>query len=140
MLRLSAAGRPRLRYFRRRFDEYGHGKFVFFDDFQFFADEFFDIGKVFLLVEIAKRHRGAALTRAPRTADPVHVGLGNVRKFEIDDGGQILDVDASRRDIGGDEHADLSPFETVERVLPRALRFVAVNGERLDLCGFEFAA
>ena len=41
-----------------------------------------------------------------RSADSVHVLLDVVGAVEVDDVGDVLDVQASRRDVGGDQDAN----------------------------------
>ncbi len=64
--------------------------------------------------------------------DVVVIGGG---KVIVDDMGDIVDVEASCRDVGRDQHLYLIVLETFEGALALALRFVAVDG-----FGFESAA
>src|SRR6185503_4550435 len=59
------------------------------------------------LVPVDQRDRDAGLARAAGTADAVHVGLIVLGDLVVDDVGDVVDVDAPRGDVGGDEHVDL---------------------------------
>ena len=51
----------------------------------------------------------------------MHVALGNVRQFEIDDMGDVVDVEAARGNVGGDQDSRPSRAEYFERTLARVL-------------------
>ena len=65
------------------------------------------------------------------------VGLGDLRQVVVDDQRQLVDVDAARCDVGGDQHAAGSALEVVHRLHAGVLRLVAVNGARLDAGAVE---
>ena len=71
-------------------------------------------------------------TGARRSTDPVHIILGNIRQLEIDDMGDVIHVDAARRDIGGDEHAAAAVAKAGKRAFALRLRFVAVDRGGVD--------
>ena len=60
-------------------------------------------------------------------ADAVQVGLLVLGALVVDDVGDVLDVDAASRDVGGDEHVDLAAAEGAQRLLAGALAEVAVD-------------
>lgn len=76
---------------------------------------------------VYKRPRDAGGTRAARSADTVDVAFRLVRQFVVEDMRHPVDVDASRRYIGGDQHPGTAIFETPQRALAGALRFVSVD-------------
>ena len=57
----------------------------------------------------------------------MHVVLGGVRDVEIHDVSEVGNVDATRRDVGGDEHAVLTALEVLERARALRLRTIAVD-------------
>src|SRR5688572_7420442 len=83
------------------------------------------------LLGVAERNGGAALARAARAADAMHVGLGDVRQLEVDDVADVVDVDAARGNVGRDQHLDLATLEAVQGARARVLGLVAVNGSDL---------
>src|SRR5262249_48078974 len=92
------------------------------------ADGALDLHQQLELLGVAERDRGARRAGTARAADAVHVGLGDLGQVEVDDVADLVDVDAARRDVGGDQHADLAALEVGERALARVLRLVAVDG------------
>jgi hypothetical protein len=60
------------------------------------------------------------------------VVLRHVRQLVVHDQRQVVDVEAARRDVGGDQDLELAFLERVERLDARALRLVAVDGGRLE--------
>ena len=64
---------------------------------------------------------------ARRAADAVDVVLGHQRHVEVDDVAERGDVDAARRDVGGDQHPVLAALEAGERLGALRLRTVAVD-------------
>ena len=85
-------------------------------------------GEVFFLLRGDERNSFARCAGTARAADPVNVVLGHVRQFIVEDVRQIIDVQPARRDIGGDEHLQLSFLECFERFHSRLLALVAVDG------------
>lgn len=92
----------------------------------------FDVAKETDLSLPAERDRRASTAGACCAADPMHIGLGDLGQFKIDDMSDAIDVDAARRDIGGDQGARLSVSKSRERSLALTLALIAVNGERAD--------
>src|SRR5581483_7073323 len=62
--------------------------------------------------------RGPGTRRPPRAVEIRRVVGGGI---EVDDGGDVVDVDATRCDVGRDEGPDLAPPEGVERTGPLLL-------------------
>ena len=62
----------------------------------------------------------------------MHVILGHVRQFEIDDVRHPIDIDAAGGNVGGDKHPGLAVTKAGERSFALRLGFVPVNGGRLD--------
>ncbi|MCB9533683.1 MAG: hypothetical protein H6698_05120 [Myxococcales bacterium] len=79
-------------------------------------------------------------TRAARPAgatDTVDVALGLVRELEVEDVRHVVDVEAARREVGRDQHADRAAAEAVERALARILRLVPMDRRRDDAVALE---
>ena len=56
--------------------------------------EALNVPKRLSLFFVAERDRSAAMPGAACTADPMDIGFGDFRQVEIDDMGQLVDVDA----------------------------------------------
>ena len=95
-------------------------------------DETFDIGEEDFLVQAHQRDRLAAGPRPPGAADAVHIILGHVGQLEVDDVGQLVDVDAAGRDVGGHQHLERAGLELGQRLGARPLALVAVDRHRGD--------
>ena len=67
---------------------------------------------------------------APGAADSMDVILRLRRKVEVDDVRNPVNVDAARRDVGRNQHADVAGLESLERRKPLPLRSV-----RMQRCG-----
>src|SRR5258706_4077010 len=78
-----------------------------------------------------ERNRDPGLAGAPGAADTMRERLGILGKVVVDHVADVLDVQAARREVGGDEDLDLAAAELVERPLAFTLREVAVD--RRDL-------
>ena len=96
------------------------------------CDELLNIAQEFFFFSITKRKRNAAGACPAGSADPVDIGLGDIRQLEIDHVGQVVDIDTPRGDIGRYEDAGMPVLEVYECALPGILRFVAMNGFRTD--------
>ena len=69
--------------------------------------------------------------------DTVDIGFRVDRHVEIDHMADLVDIDASRGDIRGDEHRDPTSPEGVHRLGPGILGLVAVNCVGIDRCSAE---
>ena len=65
-------------------------------------------------------------------ADPVDVVLRVPGQLEVHDDRQVLDVQAARGDVGGNEDADLTGLEALEGARPFGLRTIRVDGHRVQ--------
>ena len=74
--------------------------------------------------------RQAAFTGAAGAADAVHVGLWGAREVKVDDHRQLIDVQAARGQIGGDQHLQVAGLEVGQRHLARALAHLAMQRGR----------
>jgi len=68
------------------------------------ADQSLDRPQVFEFLVIAERDGNPGRAGPGRAPDPVNVCLGNVGHIEVDDVGDLVDVDPARSNVGGDEH------------------------------------
>ena len=102
------------------------------DDFKLLLHHAFDSGDFLALSRIAQRNRDTAVALAGRAADAVHVGFRIERHVEVDDVRDVGNVDAARRDVGRDEHANVPHHEVVQRTLARVLRLIAVKCRSTD--------
>ena len=67
-------------------------------------DELLDVAQELVLVDADERDRLARGAGAARAPDPVDVIVRHVGQVVVDDVRQLVDVDAARRDVGGDQH------------------------------------
>ena len=79
------------------------------------------------VVPVDKGDGSPGLPCAPGAADAVDVRLFVFGALVVDDVGDVVDVDASGRDVGGDEDVDLAVAEGSQRLLARALAEVSVE-------------
>ena len=70
-------------------------------------------------------------------ARAVQVGLGVRRRVVVQDQRDVVDVDAARGDVRGDEHRRAGVGELLQRALARRLGQPAVDGLGLDAGGLE---
>src|SRR5271157_1029350 len=87
-----------------------------------------DARELCALVDVAQREGHPPGRHAPRASYAVNVALGGVRKLEVDDVGDALNVDAAGCQIGRHEHARGTPTKARQGALALRLRAVAVNG------------
>ena len=71
---------------------------------------------------------GAGVSCAAGAPDAVDKGHGIIGNLVVDDVGDIVDVDAARRDIGGDEDVHLARADGLQGLLPGLLAQVTVYG------------
>lgn len=125
---LPAALRSRPAWERGLHDEVG----LVVHDLERRADEALDSAKAAALVVIAERVGRAGSSGARRATDAMHVGLGVVGHVEVEDVGDLVDVDAAGRDVGGDEDGHASGLESQEGACADVLALVPVDGPGLD--------
>ena len=100
------------------------------DLFDLELDQLLDIGQARLFLGRDQRGGVAVLAGAAGAADAVDVVFGGVRQFVVDDVRQVVDVEAARGDVGGDQHAHRAGLEGFERFGALLLALVAVDGGR----------
>ena len=76
-----------------------------------------------------ERDADAAAPGAARAADAVDVALAILRRVEVDDVRDAVDVDPARCDVGRDERCDVAGLKARECLLALTLRLVAVHRE-----------
>src|SRR5699024_75565 len=84
------------------------------------------------VVPVDERDRDAGAARPPGASDPVDVDLLVLRALVVDDVGDVVDVDAARGDVSGDQDVDATVAERGERLLAHLLVEVAVQGPGLE--------
>ena len=77
----------------------------------FAPDHLLDVGEQRLVVRAHEGDRLAGGARAAGAADPVDIVFRHVGQVEVDDVRQLLDVEAARGDVGGDERLQLAGLE-----------------------------
>ena len=78
-----------------------------------------------------------ALPGPRRAPDAVHIDLGQVRDFEIDHVGDVVDVDPARGHVGRNQHRDVAAAEGGQRPFARRLALVAMDRRRRDARAIE---
>ena len=96
------------------------------------ADRALDREEIVLLVRRDERDHLAGGTGACGAAAAVDVVVGGERDVEIHDVRDPLDVDAARRDVGGDQHRILPATKRLERGDAVLLAAVGVDAGRAD--------
>ena len=91
------------------------------------AERLVDQGPARHVLPVHEGHRHALVAGAARAAHAVHVGLLVLRRLEVEHVGDVVDVDAARRDVGGHEDVHLAVAERAQRLLTGALAEVAVQ-------------
>lgn len=79
-------------------------------------------------VGLSKKRVGRAGPLRPgRSADPVDIILSAVGIIEVDDELDVLNVDSSSGNVGGDENVDIGTLELVQNVFTLVLLLVTVD-------------
>ena len=98
---------------------------------------FGDAADIEALLGRDERDALAAPTGASRPADAVHVRLLVGRRVEVDHVGDVLQVEAAGRHVGGHEHVVRTRGEPAERPLSLRLRHAAVQGPNPEPLALE---
>jgi hypothetical protein len=96
-----------------------------------------DVAQQSRLVGGHQTHRPAGCAGSSRATDTVHIVFRYVRQLVVDDLGQFLDVETTRRHFSRDERGNLAVLKITECTNPCRLTFVAVNGGSPNACGLE---
>jgi hypothetical protein len=80
-----------------------------------------------MLARLRQRDRRALASRPAGAPDSMHVRLGVGRKVVVDHVRDVLDVETSRRDVGGDQQVGLGRTDTVHHRVALALLHAAVQ-------------
>lgn len=70
----------------------------------------------------------------------MNVGFGLVREVEVDNEGDVFDIDSARRDIGRNEDGEAAAAEFIEGFVALFLAAIAVDGLGLDVVLLQIAA
>ncbi len=103
------------------------------------ACELFDLLQEVAFFDIAERNRLARLASARGAANAVHVRLGLHGKVVVDDMRDVIDIEAARGNIGRDQNGRATAAERIKRARASVLRFIAVNGIRVNARSLELA-
>ena len=87
----------------------------------------FDATQQQSLRRITKSDGNSTITCAGRAPDPVHITFGLMRQLEIDDMGNLIDVDSARCNVRRDKNAGSAFAKSIERPLAGILRLAAMN-------------
>jgi hypothetical protein len=79
------------------------------------------------LIRQHERHDGATRARTSGATRAMQVVLGVVGRVVVHDEVDVVHVNATRRDVGRDQHARMPSGETCEGTLARVLREVTVD-------------
>src|SRR5438093_9476742 len=96
-----------------------------------------DVARLGLLLGEDERDRLAAASRTASAPGAVHVVLVLARRIEIDHVRDVVEIEAARRDVGGDECRHLAALEAGERALACSLGHVAVHRDGTDVVPSE---
>ena len=102
------------------------------DDRDLTAVQLFDAGQILFFLGCAEAHRRAVGTGAGRAPDTVDIGLGHLGQVVVEDMGQLADVNAAGRDIGGHQHFCFAGLEALQRRHAGGLALVAMDGGGRD--------
>ena len=76
-------------------------------------------------------------TRASGAANSMHVILRNIGQVEVDDLGQLVNINTPCGNIGGDQYLYLAFFELGQGLGALGLTLIAVNGRSVDVVALE---
>ncbi len=93
----------------------------------------FNLSDIVTLIRRGKADRVSRIARSAGPTDPVHIIPRFIRQIVIDHQFNPRDIDASGRDIRGDEDAVFPAPEAFQRVPPLSLGTVGVNFGRTML-------
>ena len=110
------------------------------DDFELGADQLLDIAQVFTFGVVTERNRNATLACSSGPSNSVDVALWDIGQVVVENMGDVIDIDSSGCDIGGNQNSNVTVTEAVERTLPGSLRFVSVNCGAVDSGSLELLA
>ena len=71
------------------------------------------------------------------TADTVYIILGHVGQFKVDHLRQLVDIQASRPNIGSNQHSYITTLETSQRLGPCTLALVAMDRGSADAIALQ---
>ena len=107
-------------------------------ELEYFAtDELLDGGKARLIIDCHKGDGTAIGSSAGSTADTMHIVFAIVWCIVIDDEAYVIDVDATRHDIGGYEDVYAPAFELAHHHIALRLVEVAVHLAYIELHALE---
>ena len=86
-----------------------------------------DVTRLGLLVGEHERGRGAVASGPSGAAGAVHVVLVLLRRVEVDHVRDVVEVEPSCRDVGGNQRRHVSALEAVQSPLAGLLRHVSMH-------------
>ena len=115
----------------------GHDVGMVFYDGDGLGYELLNIAKKFFFFFVAEGQCCAVGACSAGTAYAMDVGFRNVGELEVDDVGQLVDIDAAGGDIRCDEYPCLSAFKVEECALAGVLRLIAVDRFGADAGSYQ---
>ena len=103
-----------------------------FDTLELALEQTFDTAELLALIAGNQRDGTPAGTGATGTSDPVNVVFRDIGQFVVHDLRQLLDIQATCRDIGGNQHAHFAVLETGQCLGTGILALVAMNRRGAD--------
>ena len=102
-------------------------------------DQFFNVDQIADLVGADQGNGIALLAGATGTANPMDVIFRGVRQFVIDDVGQVVDIQATGGNVGGNQGVGFAGLEGVQCLDAVELALVAMDGVGPDAGPLQFA-
>ena len=104
---------------------------------EFHANQPFNGLEMFNFFVVTEGHGNTRISGPSRTSDAVHIGVWKIWQVIIDDMRDLVDINAARGNVGGDEHLHLARLEALERERASILTFVAVDCPGLNANAVE---
>jgi hypothetical protein len=106
--------------------------------FDFVAEFLFDVVHARHLVAADQAEGPAFLVDAPGAADAMDMDFGIGRDVDVDHGFELVDVEAARGDVGGDQHRATAVGELDQHLVALALLHLAVQRHGDEALGAQY--
>jgi hypothetical protein len=101
---------------------------LLFKHLNLFVQELLNADEIARFCFITERIGQTFLSCPSGTADAMNVHLGFVGQIEVEDVGNVVDIDASAGDVGSDKNEHIAVPEILQRPGSGGLAFVTMNG------------